>query len=42
MISISGGDGDFSQNKLFPPKKVGEMVISINCGDGNLGVSPTF
>ena len=36
------GDGDFAQNKLvkwlFQPKKVGEMVISFNCGDGDLEV----
>ena len=43
MISKSCGDGDFSQKKLvkwlFQPKKVGDLVILFNCGDGDLGIA---
>ena len=41
MNSKSCGDGDFSFKKmvkwLFQPKKVGDLVILLNCGDGDFG-----
>ena len=41
MISKGCGDGDFSQKKLvkwlFQPLKVGDLVILLNYGDGDLG-----
>ena len=46
VISKGCGDGDFSQKKLvkwlFQPLKVGDLVILLNCGDGDLGSFRVF